>query len=120
MREAALYISWGRVVTGREKIALDLFGRALTFLQSEVGKGTLRDLNLYGFKGDSSTYAFLLAHGGEDDIERLQKTEEFMKIQLQIGRVVEDVRIHIVLGGELEQAREVERMREAWTEIGIL
>lgn len=119
MREAALLISWGRVVNGREKVALDLLGRGLAFLQGQIGRG-IRDIKLYGFKGDAPTYGFVLAHGGEEDLERLLKSEEFMRLQLQIGRVVEDARVHVVLCGEAERARELERMRTAWSEIGVL
>lgn len=120
MREAALCIQWGRVITGREKLALDLFGRGIGYLQSHVGTGRLRELRIYGSKGDAPFYAFLLVHGPEEELEKLQKSEEFMRLQLQIGRVVEDLRLWVLLCGESEQAKEVGRMAQAWREIGVI
>jgi hypothetical protein len=72
MAEAGLYLGWGTVVRGREKVALDVV------LLNPTG-------------GDAG--GFILLRGSAQQIDSLRRDDEFQTLQNRVQLIVDGLRI---------------------------
>jgi hypothetical protein len=94
MSEAGLFVGWGQPVRGREKRSLDVFNDAVTYYGERVGDGSIDSfepvlLNPHG--GDLQ--GFFLIKGSAQGLAAMQATEEFQRLHVRAGMIVENLGI---------------------------
>ena len=92
MAEAALFISWGQPVRGREKRANDQLRASLRYWERLQAEGQIERfdwaaLDLYG--GD--LWGIALLRGTAEQIDSLRRSEEFGRNILRVGLVADRV-----------------------------
>jgi hypothetical protein len=91
MADAAIYIGFGPVVTGRERQALATFNEAIAYdtrLQSEGEIESFEAALLEPHGGDLS--GFVLLRGDADKLHRVRTSEEFLRLNVRSGLVVQN------------------------------
>jgi hypothetical protein len=94
MADAALMIGWGRTVRGREQRALDVFNEALAYYGERQADGTIEEFDtvlLTPHGGDLD--GFFLVKGSPDAIGRMVASEEFQRLHIRAGLIVENLGI---------------------------
>ena len=94
MAEAGLYVGWGTVVRGREKAALGIFNESVQYylrLQQEgkIASFDVAFLNPTG--GDAG--GFFLLRGTAQQIDSIQRDEEYQELLVRVQLIVEGLRI---------------------------
>jgi hypothetical protein len=119
--DAALLLSFGAVIPGREALAVKSFtevGRALGRL---MDAGTISSFRPYfyadGLAGDVS--GFFLLHGRRDRLDQLRRDEAFTALVLRVGGAVANVRLQTLVAGSAA-GRMVNLYREVRRELGLL
>ena len=90
MADAALFVGWGPPVRGREAKGLEVFNEALAFQGKQQEDGAIESFEvvLLGPHG-GDLYGFFLVRGSEDQIAALRASEEFQRLNIRAGLVVE-------------------------------
>jgi hypothetical protein len=91
MADAAIFIGFGPVVTGRERQALATFNEAIAYetrLQSEGQIESFETVLLEPHGGDLSGFALL--RGDADKLHRIRTSEEFLRLNVRSGLVVQN------------------------------
>jgi len=104
MADTALVIRWDRVVPGRDKQALALFGQALEYYGTQQKKGAIENfepilLNPVG----NDLNGFILIRGSVDQLNALQREDRFIEIVMRGAYTCEGFGVvDAYLGGELQ------------------
>jgi hypothetical protein len=112
MADAGLFIGWGEVVRGRETEALELFNEALGYYGRLQEEGTIESFEpvfLEPHGGDLS--GFILIRGDAEKLASLRVSEEFTRLSLRVGLIVDRFG---VVGADL--AERLQRQMEYYTE----
>ena len=119
--DAALMLSFGAVLPGREALAIETFlevGRQLGRLLDE---GTVTSFRPYffadGAMGDTS--GFFLVEGDRERLDALRREEAFLALVLRAGAATASVRVHTLLAGSAA-GRLVNLYREVRGGLGLL
>jgi hypothetical protein len=94
MAEAGLYLGWGTVVRGRERVALDLFNESLQYygrLQQE-GKIESFDVAILTPTGGDNV-GFIPLRGTAQQIDSLRRDDEFQELLNRVQMIVEGLRL---------------------------
>jgi len=94
MSESALFVGWGQPVRGREKRSLDVFSDAMTYYGERQQDGSIESfepvlLNPHG--GDLQ--GFFLIKGSAEGLATMMATEEFQRLHVRAGMIVENLGI---------------------------
>ena len=94
MSESGLFVGWGQPVRGREKRSLDVFNDAATYYGERLADGSIDSfepvlLNPHG--GDLQ--GFFLIKGSSQGLATMTASEEFQRLHLRAGMIVEDLGI---------------------------
>ncbi len=105
MADAALFIGWGAVVTGRERQAQRVFDEGVAYwmrLQQEGEIESFEPVSLEPHGGD--LYGFCILRGERDRLSRLRYSEEFRRLNARAGLVVHKFGVVSAnLGAELQR-----------------
>jgi hypothetical protein len=119
--DAALMLSFGAVIPGREALAVEMFtevGRALGRLMDD---GALTSFRPYfyadGLAGDVS--GFFLLQGRRPRLDELRREESFTALVLRVGAAVTNVRAQTLVAGSAA-GRTVNLYREIRRELGLI
>lgn len=85
----ALFIGWGEVVKGREQLALEVFGEAITFWTGHQEAGRIDGFEpvlLTPHGGDLG--GFILVRGARASISEILDSTEFMRMTQRVNAVV--------------------------------
>ena len=90
MANAAIFIGWGEAVRGREQKALQVFGEAIQYytrLQQQGEIESFEPVQLEPHGGDLR--GFLLIRGESERLDRLRRSQEFIRLNARAELVVE-------------------------------
>jgi hypothetical protein len=93
MADRILFIGWGASVRGREERGLEVFNDAMGLygrLQQE-GRIEKFDVVLLGPSPGLSGYTEL--HGSAEQLNAVRESEEFRRMLLEAGMIVDDIRL---------------------------
>jgi hypothetical protein len=119
--DGALMLSFGAVVPGRERLAVDLFVEVGRYLGRLMDGGVVSTFRPYFFadgqQGDVS--GFFLLEGDREELDALRRDEEFVTMLLRAGAATANVRVHTLLAGS-DAGRLVNLYREVRADLGLL
>ncbi len=119
--DAALMVSFGAVVPGREALAVDTFVEVGRYLGRLMDAGVVSSFRPYFFAdgavGDVS--GFFLLEGDREQLDALRRDEEFVTLLLRAGAATANVRSHTLLAGS-DAGRLVNLYREVRADLGLL
>ena len=119
--DAALMISFGQVLPGREALAVEQFTAVSRYLGTLLSDEVITSFKPYffadGLLGDMS--GFFILEGHRHRIDELRRDEEFVKTLLRAGGAVQNVRSHLLVAGS-EAGRLVNLYREIRRELGLI
>jgi hypothetical protein len=101
MAGEALFIGWGQVVRGREQLALQVFQEAVTYYgkleaDEQIDRFDAYLLDPHG--GDLG--GFFLLHGEQSALDALRSNEEFRRILVRAGSVIDNLGLVAAYGGD--------------------
>ena len=109
----ALFVSWGEVVRGRERRALEVFNETVAMYGKMQQDGRIESLDVtlldpHGGKLDG----FFLVHGSDEQIDALRRSDDFRRSIADATMIVDDMRI---IGAETGDgvARQMQTYAEA-------
>lgn len=106
MAQAGLFTGWGESITGREAKGLEVFAEALAYYAKAEQDGRIEShetvlLSPHG--GDLA--GFILARGSEAQIAALRAEDEFERLNVRAGLVVQNLGVvDAALGDGLQDA----------------
>jgi len=119
--DAAVMLSFGPVIPGREALAVDLFTEVGQVLGRLMDAGTITGFRPYfyadGLAGDVS--GFFLLHGRRPRLDELRRDEGFTALVLRVGAAVGNVRAQSLVAGS-GAGRMVNLYREIRQDLGLL
>jgi hypothetical protein len=119
--DGALMLSFGAVLPGREKLAVETFVEVGRHLGLLMDGGALTSFRPYffadGLQGDVS--GFFLLEGRRAQLDALRREESFQRLVLRAGAAVSNVRVSTLLAGS-DAGRLVNLYREVRSELGLL
>jgi hypothetical protein len=119
--DAALLLSFGAVIPGREALAVDTFVEVGRHLGRLLDSGVVSSFRPYFFAdgalGDVS--GFFLLEGDREQLDALRRDESFVALVLRAGAATANVRVHTLLAGS-DAGRLVNLYREVRAELGLL
>jgi hypothetical protein len=119
--DAALMLSFGAVVPGRERLAVEMFVEVGRYLGRLLDAGAVTTFRPYffadGLMGDVS--GFFLLEGDRERLDSLRRDEGFVVLLLRAGAAVGNVRVHTLLAGS-DAGRLVNLYREVRSGLGLI
>lgn len=116
-RDAALVITFGYPVRGREAKSSEVFTEVLTFFGKQAAEGRCSPPEPF-FAADASN-GMIIVRGRSDALAEMSESEEYDKLLSKAQMVVEDLKIHWYLTGE-EIERGMRIFAEAGGELGYM
>src|SRR5512138_72872 len=94
----AVLIRWGANVPGRERVGLEVFGRAVGRFEQLTKEGRVRGHREF-FSVTGRDGGFMLVDGELDDLMRILGEEDSLRLNAQAAAIVEDFEIQAFAGG---------------------
>lgn len=91
MAEAALFISWGQPVRGREKRANDQMRESVQYWGRLQGEGQIERFDWAALSGQADLWGIALLRGTAEQIDSLRRSEEFGRNILRVSLVADRV-----------------------------
>ncbi len=90
MADAGLLIGWNRVIPGRDHQAVALWEEMLVYLRRLHAEGQIERFEpvLLGAHGGSLN-GFVLVRGGQESIDRVRNSEEFLLFNVRANKTLE-------------------------------
>lgn len=105
MANAAIFVGWGPVVRGREQQSLQVFNEGIAYytrLQQQGEIESFEPVALEPHGGD--LYGFILIRGDREKLNRLRYGEEFLRLNIRAGAVVDNFGVvGAFIGEELQR-----------------
>lgn len=101
MTDAALFIGWGAVASGRERRSVELFGESLRFLTSLVEEGRVASVEPFFLEphgGDLE--GFFLVRGDHEELNRIRAEDGFQRLATRAQVVVQNFGVIAAITGE--------------------
>jgi hypothetical protein len=119
--DGALMLSFGAVVPGRERLAVEMFTEVSRYLGRLFSAGVLTSFKPFFFADGmlSDVSGFFLLEGRRADLDALRRDEEFVRQVLRTGGTTSNVRVHTLVAGA-EAGRLVNLYRSVRSELGLL
>ncbi len=117
MADYALFVGWGDTVPGREQLAARVFGETMEYFgrlqqQGEIAGVEPFFLELHG--GDLN--GFFLVRGEREALARVRTSDEFVRVVLRAGLVVQRVGVVAATTGA-ELARQLGEFQQHAAEL---
>ncbi|HEY8560135.1 MAG TPA: hypothetical protein VIL74_07150 [Pyrinomonadaceae bacterium] len=92
MAKGALFVGWGAIVAGREKVAPKVLGDAVAYLERLQGEGTIDGFDVVLLEPHGGDLGgFVLVRGEKETIARLRVDDEFMRLIVAVQLVHQKV-----------------------------
>ena len=119
--DAALMISFGAVLSGRESLAVELFTELSRFLGKLLAEDVIAGFTPYFFADGQmgDVVGFFLVRGRRLSLDELRRGEAFMRMMLRAGAAVERVRVHTLVAGS-QAGRLVNLYEDVRRDLGLL
>jgi hypothetical protein len=120
MANAAIYITWGNAMQGRESKSLEVFGQALEHHARWKKEGKIADHHTYmATNGDYERFGGCIVLEGEvAQLRALVDTDEWRLLELRARSVVHNIQVvHCVSGNEIPKL--IELLTTARKQVGI-
>ena len=101
---AALYLSWGHVIPGREQKSLEVFQQAIEFNANLEKKGKIAAHRTYiATTGCMDRFAgFMILEGTVEQLREVIDSDEWTNLRLRAEHVVKGIDVvHCVTGSEI-------------------
>ena len=118
--EIGLLIRYGKLVPGREKEAIDLFGEATKYYEGKVKEKVLTYFEPFFLRTSDleEELGFFIMKGPAPEVFKLMEDEKYLWLVMKAGFVVEHLKTDILTVGEGIQ-EQVERANKVRVELGI-
>lgn len=93
MAEAALFISWGQPVRGREKRANDQMRESVQYWERLQEEGEIERVDWAGISRQADLWGIALLRGTAQQIDSLRRSEGFGRNILRVSLVADRVRV---------------------------
>jgi hypothetical protein len=119
--DAALMLSFGAVLPGREALAVDTFVEVGRYLGRLMDAGVVSSFRPYFFADGAmhDVSGFFLLEGDREQLDALRRDEGFVTVLLRAGAATANVRVHTLLAGS-DAGRLVNLYREVRADLGLL
>jgi hypothetical protein len=119
--DAALMLSFGAVLPGREGLAVNTFVEVGRYLGRLMDTGVVSSFRPYFFADGlmADVSGFFLLEGDREQLDALRRDEGFVTLLLRAGAATANVRVHTLLAGS-DAGRLVNLYREVRAELGLL
>jgi hypothetical protein len=119
--DAALMISFGTVIPGRERLAVDSFTEVSRYLGDLLADDAITGFQPFFFADGQvgGTSGFFILEGRRERLDMLRRDEGFNKLVLRAGAATQNVHVHTLIAGS-EAGRLVNRYREIRGDLGLL
>ena len=117
---AAVYVSWGNAIPGREAKSLEVFMGAVEYYSRLEKEGKIAALHTYlATNGNTQHFGgFMILEGEVDQLRTLVDSEEYKTILYKARHLVEDVNVvHCVTGAEV--AKSIQTVVSVRKQLGI-
>jgi hypothetical protein len=116
---AAIYVSWGGAIPGREAKSLEVFMHAVEYYGRLEKEGKIAALRTYvATTGNSKFSGFMVIEGEVAQLRTLVDSDEYKSILVKARHLVEGVDVvHCVTGGEV--LKSIEQLVAARKQLGI-
>lgn len=92
MAKGALFVGWGEIITGREKVAPRVLGEAVEYLQHLQNEETIDSFEVVILEPHGGDLGgFVLVKGDKDLIARLRVDEDFTRVIVGVQLVHQKV-----------------------------
>ena len=117
-RDAALVITWGGPVTGREGKSLEVFMESLGFYAQRAAEGKISNPEVY--LAEDGSGGMLILKGKSDVLRELEESDEARKLLIKAHAIVNDLKSHWYLAGDEEIQRETQFFAEVGNQLGLM
>lgn len=118
--EIGLLIRYGKLVTGRETQAMELFQESTAYFQRKLSEGVITYFEPFFLKTSDleEETGFFIIKGPAPEVFRLMEEEEYLRLMDKATVLVEHMRADILTVGEGIPAQ-FERSMKVHAELGI-
>jgi hypothetical protein len=101
MAGEGLFLGWGQVVRGREKLALQVFQETIGYYGKLQEEGQIESFDATLLAPHSGDLAgFIILRGEQGKLDSIRSSDEFLRIVTRAGSVVDDVGVVSSYSGE--------------------
>jgi hypothetical protein len=118
MAGEALFIGWGQVVRGREKVALGVFQEAVAYYGRLEQEGQIDGFDVYFLSphgGDLAGFAIL--RGDRSTLAQIRFSDEFERLNTRAGSVIDSLGVLPAYSGDV-LGEQLARFQAAAEEFG--
>ena len=88
MTQGTLFVGWGSIVAGREKVASKVLGEAMRYLQGLKAAGTIESVDVVLLEPHGGELeGFVLIKGDKAKLAQLRVDDEFVKVIVSVQLV---------------------------------
>ena len=110
MAQGTLFVGWGSIVAGREKVASKVLGEAMVYLQGLKAAGTIQSVDVVLLEPHGGELeGFVLLKGDKANLAQLRVDDEFVKVIVGVQLVHSKVG---VVGGY--SGAEMQSLLQVW------
>jgi hypothetical protein len=117
-RNAAIVITWGPSVRGREGKSLEVFMESLQFWGKQAADGKIEPPET--FIAEDGSGGMVILRGKSDVLQQLNETDDARKLLSKAQLIVEDLRSHWYYTGDEEITRETSLFAQVANELGYM
>lgn len=105
----AIIISWGGAVAGREAKGLEVFGKALSYMEDLHKSGRIHGHREYfSITGNQSKWSGMMVVDGEfEELLKLPLEEDYRRILAESSAIVENFTQEFCIGGSDQSVQEL-------------
>jgi hypothetical protein len=97
----ALFLGWGQVVRGREQLALEVFGEAVSFYGKLQGDGQIEGFDAYLLEPHGGDLAgFFVIRGERSALDSLKTNPDFQRLIARAGSVIDNLGLVSAFSGD--------------------
>lgn len=120
MPTGATVITWGGPIPGREMKALEVFGKALAFMDELAKEGRIHGHKEYFAVTGPSPSGFMIIEGDVEELLRLEANEDNLKLRAAASQIVQNFSAQVYSGGSEAAINEgVTNVLGVYAELGI-
>src|SRR4051794_2539853 len=94
MADRMLFLGWGQVVRGREARALEVFNESVGFYGRLQQEGRIESFDVALLEAHGGNLdGYMQIHGSAQQLSTLRNDDEFLRLQADVGMIVDDLRV---------------------------
>ena len=117
-KDAAIVISWGGGVAGREGKGIEVFMDALTFWGKKAADGMCEPPE--AFLAQDGSGGMLIIKGKSDSLREISESDDGLLLQDKAQLIVQDLKSHWYFTGDETVQAETARYAQAGNELGYM